>query len=298
MAEATKIEWCHHTFNPWVGCAKVSPGCANCYAAVDTPARVARSGGVELWGKNADRQIKADSGWREPLAWDRAAAKAGERRRVFCLSQGDWLEDRWDLDAPRLRLLDLIDRTPNLDWLLLTKRPEQFKAVLLRAVQRVPGDVDTYDRAIVLGTEWLLGRPPANVWVGVSVEDQPRADERIPALLKIPAKVRFLSVEPLLGPVDLAPWLDRLDWVIVGGESGPKARPCNLAWIRSVVDQCKAAGVPCFVKQLGRRLMIDSTGGSRFDDHTYFKVADPKGGDPSEWPEDLRVRQFPGETKQ
>jgi protein gp37 len=280
MGEQTKIQWCDHTFNPWIGCAKVSPGCANCYAAVDTPARVARAQGEELWGRLASRRVTSDANWRKPPAWDREALAAGERRRVFCASQSDWLEDREDLVAPRARLLELVEATPNLDWLLLTKRPEGY-----------------YARMREITGEWHLPAhyPLPNAWIGASVEDQSRADVRIPALIAIPAAIRFLSVEPLLGPVDLSPWLgqDTIRWVIVGGESGPAARPCNLYWIRDVLDQCRAAGVACFVKQLGARIFFDATRGTRYDDHTYYKSSDTKGGDPDEWPGDLRVREFP-----
>ena len=171
---------------------------------------------------------------------------------------------------------------------------------------------------------WENGETPINIWLGVSVEDQQRADERISELLKIPAKVKFLSVEPLLGPIDLGhsfpcgyycdsgerfgdPWYGHhdhsfwtpgrkpeVDWVIVGGESGPKARPCNIEWIRSIVGQCKAASVPCFVKQLGSNPQFEAEGTrgeGPMNCIAHFKHK--KGGDPSEWPEDLRVREFP-----
>jgi protein gp37 len=306
MGEQTGIEWCHHTFNPWIGCTKVSPGCAHCYAEVDTPARLARNEGRELWGKDGDRKVKAESGWADPLKWARAAWKVGERRRVFCASQGDCLELRDDLAVPRARLLDLIDRTPNLDWLLLTKRPENWREAMLAAARLANGS------ASALARDWLDGKPPANVWLGVSVEDQQRANERVPKLLETPAALRFLSVEPLLGPIDLAdltcryggPYLDALrgivekpgqylssdrypplDWVIAGGESGPKARRCEAAWVNDVAVQCRAAKVPVFIKQLGSRSSLGP-------------LRDKKGGDPAEWPPGLRVREFPKETDQ
>lgn len=145
---------------------------------------------------------------------------------------------------------------------------------------------------------------PSNLWMGTSVENQAAADERIPHLRYVPAVVRFLSVEPLLGPVDDLP-LAGIDWVIVGGESGPKARPCDVSWIRSIRDQCKAAGVPCFVKQLGAHVRdLGAMAAHSFEpeecwpagtkqDGTTILLADKKGGDWSEWPEDLRVREFP-----
>lgn len=275
MGENSKIEWTHHTFNPWRGCTKVSAGCDNCYAE-----KMSRRNPdvLGVWGKHGTRVVASDAMWREPLKWNRAAEQAGERHRVFCASLADVFEapetmpaESWNavLDARR-RLFVLIRKTPHLDWLLLTKRPENVTTMALDFF----GDSD-----------W-----PANVWIGTSVEDQKTADERIPELLNIPAKVRFLSIEPLLGPVDLSRWLvpwnravdhsgafpnhilgprddgmypmdcdcgwsnendDHIDWVIVGGESGPNARPMHPDWVRSIRDQCVAAGVPFFFKQWG-----------------------------------------------
>jgi protein gp37 len=312
MGEVTKIEWCHHTFNPWRGCTKVSAGCAHCYAETLSHRNPAVLG---EWGSNGTRVVAAESAWREPRKWDRAAKAAGERRRVFCASLADVFEANDQVYETRGRLWDLIDETPNLDWLLLTKRPENLPAF-------VPW---CFDHA----GEYRENFWP-NVWLGVSVEDQAAADERIPALLEILAAVRFLSVEPLLGPVDLTrltwrgdridaldsehdPAGPRIDWVIVGGESGPNARPCDVAWIRSIVDQCAAAGVSCFVKQLGAKpgewsgpgfipgsltaMAIDAhlaAGGSEPDDDWYpLTLADRKGGEPAEWPADLRVQEWP-----
>lgn len=303
MGTTTKIAWCHHTFNPWRGCAKVSPGCANCYAERGAKRNPAVLG---TWGPDGARVVASEAYWRQPLAWDRAAAKAGERRRVFCASLADVFEDRPDLVVPRLRLFETIYTTPHLDWLLLTKRPEDIRRI-------APLSFDM---------------PLPNVWWGTTCEDQTRADERIPHLLAVPAAVRFLSVEPMLGPVDLgyrgagALLVDgggqrmapsslapaQVDWVIVGGESGPNARPCDVAWIRDVVRQCREAGVPCFVKQLGTRPWDSAH--PEYDDDAQARRApfvaidevrcvagiglrDPKGGDPGEWPEDLRVREIP-----
>ncbi|HEY7770469.1 DUF5131 family protein [Longimicrobium sp.] len=194
MGANTKIEWCDHTFNPWIGCQRVSPGCVNCYAEhTNTYVRVQRAGGNELWGPKGARHVTSDANWRKPLAWNRLAAgnrttawaldKVHVRPRVFCASLADVFEDRPDLVAPRARLFALIQATPELDWLLLTKRPENM--VRLAQASGWEGD-------------W-----PANVWAGCTVEDQQRADERIAHLLAVPAAVRFLSCEPLLGPVDL-----------------------------------------------------------------------------------------------
>lgn len=232
MGETTKIEWCDHTFNPWRGCTKVSAGCANCYAERQSR-RVPQVLGI--WGDDGTRVIASEAGWKEPVKWNRAAAKAGVRRRVFCGSMCDICEDRHELIEPRIQLKRLIEATPHLDWLLLSKRPEQYSRLFY-------------------GPEcW-----PRNVWVGTSVENQATADERIPHLLAVDARVRFLSCEPLLWPVDLRRWLpdtadDRdgclIDWVIIGGESGPKHRPCEIEWIADIVSQCRAAGVAVFVKQ-------------------------------------------------
>ncbi len=333
MSEKTKIQWTDHTFNPWIGCAKVSPGCANCYAEVSTPSRAF---GVK-WGTGQPRKRTSASNWKEPVRWNKSAICAlceepvtGEARylhrhgtvipamrrpRVFCASLSDWLDDEvpieWLAD-----LLKLIHDTPHLDSQLLTKRPENFRRRLHQVCHEAKSE---------LAVRWhMLQEAPSNVWIGTTVEDQERAEERIPALLKIPARVRFLSVEPLLGEVNLdlvedgresederswAKPTERgcgIDWVIVGGESGNKARLCNVEWIRSVVHQCQAAGVACFVKQLGAHpatrfhLSPDKDG---WPEHVGFslpvaderivKLEHPKGGDMEEWPEDLRVREHP-----
>lgn len=287
--EDSKIQWTHHTFNPWRGCTKVSAGCANCYAET-LSGRNPKTLGV--WGPQGTRVVASDSAWREPRKWNRVAKEAGERHRVFCASLADVFEGRetmpeasWvAVEAARVRLFHLISETPRLDWLLLTKRPENVSR--FRGGDGVP-------------RSWPENMPP-NVWLGVSVEDQAAANERIPHLLKIQATVRFLSCEPLLAPVDLwsamrpilgtgaggAVQMDirhGIDWVIVGGESGPRARACNPTWIVDLVDQCQAAGVACFVKQLGSNVL----------NFAQVKLRDSKGGDPSEWASDLRVRQFP-----
>ena len=242
MGTATAIEWTDHTFNPWAGCAKVSPACANCYAE-KSPGSVFR--GVK-WGPKAERVVSADSTWRQPLAWNRKAEREGTRPRVFCGSLCDVFEARDDLDKHRARLWRLIEATPNLTWLLLSKRPENVIDMVPRWwMPDVPAEV---------GGGW-----PSNVWIGATVEDQQRADERIPHLLRIPAPVRFLSMEPLLSAVDLAYTcfngadsfgsMPGISWVISGGESGPRARPSNPDWFRSLRDQCRDAGVPYFLKQ-------------------------------------------------
>lgn len=272
MGENSNIEWTDHTFNPWRGCTKVSDGCKNCYAMTLSNRFDGKHG---IWGPKGTRVIAAESAWKNPLKWDREAAKLGERHRVFCASMADVFEGpetmpekAWtDVSVARERLGELIDQTPNLDWLILTKRPE---------------NVLKYGP---LGMRWTQDPMPPNVWIGTSCEDQKTADERIPHLLKCPAAVRFLSCEPLLGSVDLSTWLgpygssidygqsvgyenmgNKIHWVIAGGESGPGRRPMELDWMRSIRNQCKAAGVAFFGKQ-------------------WDKV--------QELPDDLKIQEFP-----
>ena len=228
MGVKTAIAWTDHTFNPWWGCERVSPGCQHCYA--ETFAK--RTGNI-VWGKNADRRRFGDKHWNEPLKWNAAAEKAGRRERVFCASMADVFEYRPDHHDDRQHLWSLIAETPWLTWQLLTKRPENVRDM-------VP-------------VGWLLGNPgwPSNVWIGTTVEDQKRADERVPILSRIPGAVRFLSCEPLLGPVDLSDQLDCIHWVIVGGESGPGHRPLDLDHARDLMDQCAETDVAFFFKQVG-----------------------------------------------
>jgi len=251
MGQNSAIEWTHHTFNPWRGCTKVSAGCANCYAEQLSARNPAVLG---EWGPNGTRVIASESYWREPLKWNRAAEAAGERHRVFCASLADVFEPRAELYEHRLRLMELIIETPHLNWLLLTKRPDY---------------ADTFLSCWMRGNNFghVARDLPPNLWIGTSVENQATADERIPHLLQIPAKVRFLSCEPLLGSVVVPPVIDRgedgiwcdplrpghrgIGWVIVGGESGPHARPMHPDWARSLRDQCTPADVPFFFKQWG-----------------------------------------------
>jgi protein gp37 len=234
----------------------------------------------------------------------------------------DWLDP--EVPAGMLaRFLALVQRTPDLTWLLLTKRPELWHERLIAArlhaahLGLLPGNSHWGDLVAWIN-RWVSGDAPSNVWLGTSVEDQQRADQRIPHLLDTPAAGRFLSVEPLLGPVDfdgrrlewLAPFHDtdpmlartpRINWVIIGGESGPNARPCNVEWIRRIVEDCEGASTPCFVKQLGAVVIepqcmcpgtLDGGPDCRLCGCRRF-LAHSKGGDPAEWPEDLRVREFP-----
>lgn len=228
MGKNSDIEWTHHTFNPWWGCVKLSPACKHCYAQ-----SWAQRLGLDLWGDDVPRRFFGENHWREPLRWNREAEASGERKRVFCASMADVFEDREDLAPWRDRLWELIEATPSLDWLLLTKRPECIS------------------RMVPWSRTW-----PKNVWLGTTAENQEQADLRIPYLVSFPAKVRFVSCEPLLGSLDLSRWLKTknkkgINWVIAGGESGAKARPMNPAWAENLRDQCLAAKVPFHFKQWG-----------------------------------------------
>lgn len=226
MAENSNIEWTDHTFNPWIGCQKVSPGCDHCYAETwDARGLQHRE---SRWGPHAARTRTSQANWRKPLAWNRDAERAGTRARVFCASLADVFDNHPSiLPEWRADLWALIAATPHLDWLLLTKRPQNI------------------DRMLPHG--WNGGWP--NVWLGTTVENQAEADRRIPHLLATPAAVRFLSCEPLLDRI--TPNLDGIHWVICGGESGPGARPMHPNWARSLRDQCVAAGVAFHFKQWG-----------------------------------------------
>jgi protein gp37 len=273
MSTNSKIQWTDHTFNPWIGCAKVSAGCKHCYAEQLMDTRYGRV----TWGEKGTR-VRTMQPWRDVFRWQAQAVREGRRFSVFTASLADIFEDRPELALWRNEVWDLVHRCDRLDFQLLTKRPQNV-------MRMVPPSWHT--------------RWPTNAWLGTSVEDQAAADERIPHLLRCPAAVRFISAEPLLGPVDLRNWLrsspssaylsgkvtadmpawtrigsTALDWVIVGGESGPGARPMQNEWAQSLVDQCKAAGVAAFVKQL-------SNGTRALHDIDQF-------------PEGLRVRAFPG----
>lgn len=224
MGKNSKIEWTNHTFNPWWGCTKVSAACKHCYAEAWSK-RV----GKKVWGPKADRRFFGDKHWAEPKKWNREAEAGGERYRVFCASMADVFEARAELDQWREKLWTLIEETPSLDWLLLTKRPE--------LVQPLAPWTDNW---------------PNNVWLGTTVEDQASGEKRLPYLASVPAAVRFISAEPLLSSVELRQWLgSTIDWVITGGESGPKARPSSPSWFRDLMLQCMEADVPFHFKQWG-----------------------------------------------
>ncbi|SCB10189.1 phage Gp37/Gp68 family protein [Cupriavidus alkaliphilus] len=260
MSEYSKIEWTDHTFNPWEGCQKVGPGCDHCYAET----RNARFGGGTPvnWGPGAPRRRTSPANWRKPLAWNRDAgvfyAQHRRRQRVFCASLADVFDNAVD-PAWRADLFDLIMATPNLDWLLLTKRIGNVASMLVG-----PG---------------MPGRLPSNVWLGATIVNQAEADRDIPKLLATPAAVRFLSMEPLLeevtvfsvdGPIDVPDGdASPLHWVIVGGESGPGARPMHPDWARSLRDQCAAAGVPFLFKQWGEWGSVSEVPGP--GEHFHFR---------------------------
>lgn len=240
--------------------------------------------------------------WSEPERWNKRHVESGGAHhgqpspKVFP-SLCDWLDEEVS-PAWLANFMALVHLTPNLNWLLLTKRPENWRERIDAAAMAA---TPFHQEWLV---NWLKGTPPSNVWFGVSVEDQTRANERIPILLQIPSALRWLSIEPLLGPLDLSEWLDidtsitpdangnpvkksigkQLHWLVVGGESGPKARPCVLGWIVELVDQACDSSTPIFVKQVG---------------HNYHEFGLPrqlkhaKGGDPEEWPWGIRFRQFP-----
>lgn len=362
MSSGTKIQWTDFTWNPVTGCTRASAGCDNCYAVKQSHRNgamgQAKYAGLTVLNKAGDRHFNGivrthDDALTIPLKWQRRAkrfiAKHGRRMRVFVNS----MSDLYHKDVP----LDFIDRVkavealcPDIDFLELTKRPQRMAEYLASTSKmkigdsvrcdiawnmtsigfdaRLSGDYADQAGQLDCGNLW----PLPNVWLGTSCENQQAADERIPHLLRCPAAVRFLSCEPLLGPINLTVkyanigaihnmnplrgyggWgdLDRdkykVHWVIAGGESGPNSRPCQLDWIRSIVQQCKAAGTACFVKQLGAKpVQFGECDCGRVEhgrchqscpsiNPQPIKLSNKKGGDPSEWPADLRVREFPAQ---
>jgi protein gp37 len=244
MAENSKIEWTDHTFNPWIGCTKVHAGCTHCYAE----AMMGHRYGKAKWGVDGTRNRTSEAYWRKPLQWNRAAEKTGRPALVFCASLADVFEDREDLVEHRRDLFAMVDQTPHLIWLMLTKRPENIHSMWPK---QLPDDGG-------------CGHVRRNVWIGTSPCNQETADKSIRELIKCSDLCGglFLSCEPLLGEIDLnLPWIrhpdgtvektSAIDWVIVGGESGHDARPMNPNWIGGIGRQCIEAGVPFFFKQWG-----------------------------------------------
>lgn len=300
MAENSAIQWTDNTWNPWRGCTKISPGCANCYMFTDQ----------RRYGRDPAEVVRTKT-WGDPFKWQKAAEAAGRTELVFTCSWSDWFHK--DADPWREEAWAVVKKCKNLTFQILTKRADRIK-------DNLPSD-------------WGQGYP--NVWLGVSVENQKCAGERIPKLLGVPAAVRFLSCEPLLGPVNLSKFhigwsrcpscnqasdpneeqplgseiycsgcgnpnrlpVDghHLHWVIVGGESGHEARTFRQEWARSLRDQCKAAGIALFMKQMGPKNTITLYDSSNPDYRGTMEsnYLDRKGGDWSEWPQDLRVREFP-----
>jgi len=244
MSWWTEINWTNAAFNTWIGCHKKSEACANCYALhqSDVLGRIkiwSKGRYLKVWGQDAPRHFQSDDYWAQPLKWNRRAKEAGVAIKVFSNDMSDLFEDYSDypngvpgvheeMNRARVRLWKLIEETPFLEWQLLTKRPENVR------------------RMVPWGATW-----PRNVWVGTTVETQERALERIPHLIELPAVVRFLSIEPMLGPIDLSEWKGLIDWVINGTESITAKRPVEIDWIRYLRDQCLRDGVAYWFKQWG-----------------------------------------------
>lgn len=241
------IEWTDHTFNPWIGSTQVSPACKLCYAMILMALRYHR---VE-WGPGKPRLRTTAQYWPQPLRWNREAESAGCRARVFCASLADVFdgESPHVLDAWRADLWQLIDQTPHLDWLLLTKRPG---SVL---------------RMVPWGEHW-----PHNVWIGTSVENNVWAQNRLPILSRIPAVVRFISAEPLLGNVSLSGY--DIDWVIAGGESGHGFRQLEPENAKKLRDQCIINSIPFFFKQWGGR--SPKVGGRELKGRLWSEIPQPR----------------------
>lgn len=303
VSDKSKISWCDATWNPTRGCTQVSAGCKNCYA--ERFAERFRGVKGHPFEQGFDVRLVPEA-LNLPLHWKKP-------RRIFVNSMSDLFHPEVPFEFIR-RVFGVIETAPQHAYLILTKRPERMR---------------DYDRwASDHGVSVAV---PSSVWLGVSAENQETADERIPILLDTPAANRFVSAEPLLGPLHFGSALEvyahrgspcciekegwhrfgeeqghpvapKIDWVIVGGESGPGARPYDLAWPRAIIAQCRAAGVPCFHKQIGANPVRDSPSdvvyfrGKWDREHEFFAhTKHPAGADPSEWPEDLRVQQFPEE---
>ena len=305
MAGKTTISWCTDVWNPLRGCSRVSAGCEHCYAE-------RQAGRFSGHGQPYGGLVrKTSGGWRwtgeirlieqeleTPLRWRKP-------RRIFVNSMSDLFHDEVKEDwIDQIFYVMAKAAVWGHTFQILTKRAERMCAYLSAAMPRIAQlltkDFGPWpDEGIV----WPLRR----VWLGVSVENQATADKRIPWLLRTPAAVRFVSYEPALAAVDFRPYMPNplwnnlpswkepgLDWVICGGESGPHARPCDLAWLRSTITQCREAGVACWVKQLGATpYQLPQHDGST---GYMLPLKDRKGSDPAEWPDDLRVQQFPREV--
>lgn len=279
MGDNTLIEWATHTFNGWIGCTAVSPACDHCYAEQLATTRL----GVQ-WGPHAQRRRTTPRNWTRPLAWNRKAQAAGERHRVFSASLADWMDNAVPIDW-LTDLLELVRVCDALDWLLLTKRPQ----LILRRLEQARQDAMARGMpqlAKWLG-DWLDGDAPHQVWLGTTTENQTQLEVRAPHLLASPARIHFLSCEPLLDALRIPDhWLiqhhpgsARIDWIIAGGESGPHARPSHPDWYRRLRDQCESLDVPFFFKQWGEWSPTHpdwprATGIALADDGTAYQPAD------------------------
>lgn len=333
MGDKSKIEWTEATWNPTTGCSRVSAGCDNCYA-IRQAARIQEMGTTDAYDGTTRKRGNGKVDWTgvlrmhedrldQPLRWKRP-------RVIFVNSMSDLFHPSVPVDFID-RVFAVMALCPQHTFQVLTKRPERAAEYMATGQGRcldpgrfgavIDASFELQHRGLIKpfmrdgsGAWW----PLANVWIGTSVEDQAAADDRIPHLLRCPAAVRFLSCEPLLGPMDLVKMQDvagmcanpltgkhhgdyeydgnGIQWVIVGGESGPGARPFNIQWARSIIAQCRAAGVACFVKQLGAK-PYDDDGEMSFFPEGCERLLDRKGGDPSEWPADLRIREMPDQME-
>lgn len=357
MSEQTEIAWCDSTVNFWSGCTKVSAGCAHCYAeardkrhmiekinhwgqgaprlkhvgavnqarALNRKPWICDGCGAAFKHENTphDAPIFAENG-KTVIGYHHRYSKpvTYHRRRIFSLSLGDWLDPEVPIEW-LARMLDTIRECDQVVWILCTKRPELWRerlnSVLDMPTHRDAAGLHSVSKQLAGWIcDWLGGKSPKQIWLLTSVENQAMADQRVPKLLRIPAACRGLSLEPLLGTVDLnlargvnrhtelssvyGPWLH---WLIVGGESGPGARVCNLDWLADLLQQGTAAGVPVFVKQLGANPFCENANLFDWPENVELQIAgtafaacrplfaDPKGGDLNEWPEEFRVRKFP-----
>lgn len=294
MGKTTGISWTDASWNPWQGCQKVSKGCHFCYMYRDK----------KQYGQDPTKIIRSkDATFYAPLKWEKQAQQSGQQMKVFTCSWSDFFIE--EADCWRDEAFAIMALTPHLTYQVLTKRPERIAQWLV--------DADSHEMISAKIDGQILHWPLQNIWIGVSIENQATADERIPVLLNTPAAVRFISYEPALEAVDFRLeecWLEedcytageRIAWIICGGESGPSARPCQLSWLKSCVDQCQSAGVTCFVKQLGSNAygihqVLDLNTHSNIICSgciiCRYKTKHSHGADPSHWPQILQVQQFP-----
>lgn len=273
MSANSKIEWCDDSINPWWGCTKVSPACKHCYAESRANyGSKAAFGERVFWGDQHPRHYRVERARKEAISLQKLAKENDTTRLVFLESMGDFFEGRPEQEPILRQWWKVIEETPNLRWLILTKRPQN----ILRL------------------TPWRAGYWPNNIWVGCTIENQACADERLPHLLKVPSAVRFVSAEPLLGPLDLSSvlgdGLGKINWLITGGESGTGARGCQnmLGWFRSLRDQSVAAEVPFLFKQWGMFAQ-----GSGEDSEILFKIGPKKN--PDNRLDGAKWLQFPGQ---